>query len=98
VLSWSLIEAMSLGCAIVGSRTAPVEEVMEHGKNGLLADLLAPQDVAEQVAKLLDNPKLRSRLGQAARKTVLDRYATDKIAPQYVRLFARMVKKAGARA
>jgi glycosyltransferase involved in cell wall biosynthesis len=98
VLSWSLIEAMSLGCAIVGSRTAPVEEVMEHGKNGLLADLLAPQDVAEQVAKLLGNPKLRSRLGQAARKTVLDRYATDKIAPQYVRLFARMVKKAGARA
>lgn len=36
VLSWSLIEAMSVGCAIVASDTEPVREVLEHNETGLL--------------------------------------------------------------
>lgn len=49
VLSWSLIEAMSTGCAIVGSRTAPVEEVISDDDTGLLAGLHAPNELAAQI-------------------------------------------------
>jgi glycosyltransferase involved in cell wall biosynthesis len=34
VLSWSLLESMSMGATIVASDVAPVREVLEHGKPG----------------------------------------------------------------
>ena len=74
ILSWSFLEAMSFGCAMVGSKTPPVEEVMEDGKNGLLANFRSPQHLALRVEELLNNPKLRAKLGKAARQTVLERY------------------------
>lgn len=65
VLSWSMLEAMSQGRLVVGSRTAPVEEVIEHGRNGLLVDTVA--DALSQGTAL-------NRLRTAARQTVIDRY------------------------
>jgi glycosyltransferase involved in cell wall biosynthesis len=74
ILSWSLLEAMSIGCAIVGSDTAPVQEVIKHNQNGLLADFFKPEELASAVNTLLDDPALREKLGQAARKTAVEKY------------------------
>ena len=74
VLSWSMIEAMSAGAHVVGSRTAPVEEVIQDGVNGSLVDFL---DVAGWSAKLteaLAEPAKYMPLRQAARRTALERY------------------------
>jgi glycosyltransferase involved in cell wall biosynthesis len=67
VLSWSLLEAMSIGCAIVASNTAPVTEVIEHGRTGLLVDFFSPDQLADTVIALADNQEQRQQLGQNAR-------------------------------
>jgi glycosyltransferase involved in cell wall biosynthesis len=72
VLSWSLLEAMACGCAIVGSRGMPVEEVITHGVNGLLIHHDHPEELADRVLKLLAMPEMRERLGAAARTKALE--------------------------
>ena len=74
VLSWSMLEAMSAGALIVGSRTAPVQEVINHGKNGLLVDFFDVGGWALVLAHALGNPQEYGHLRLAARQTILDRF------------------------
>jgi glycosyltransferase involved in cell wall biosynthesis len=74
VLSWSLMESMSIGCAIVASDTAPVREVIADREHGLLVDFFDGQSLVERCCELLDDPALAARLGKAARERVVERY------------------------
>jgi glycosyltransferase involved in cell wall biosynthesis len=85
VLSWSMLEAMSAGCLVVGSRTPPVEEVIRHGENGVLVDFFNPKDIAEQVVQALESPGDFSAIRQRARQTILERYDLKRIClPQHL--------------
>jgi glycosyltransferase involved in cell wall biosynthesis len=86
VLSWSLLEAMSTQCAIVGSATAPVQEVIQHGHNGLLVDFFDHQALAESVADLLNNRELAEELGRNARATTLKDYSLEQCVPRHLAL------------
>jgi glycosyltransferase involved in cell wall biosynthesis len=74
VLSWSLMEAMSIGCLIVASRTAPVEEVIEHGRNGLLVDFFDAHQIALTVADALQRRAELIPLRRAARQHIVQEY------------------------
>jgi len=67
VLSWSLLEAMSLGCAIVASDTQPLREAVRDDETGRLVDFFDVGGLAQQVCALLDDPQARARLGASAR-------------------------------
>jgi glycosyltransferase involved in cell wall biosynthesis len=74
VLSWSMLEAMSVGALVIGSDTAPVREVIEHGHNGLLVDFFSPEQIASAVCLALADPQAHAHLRVAARQTVVERY------------------------
>ncbi|MCX7067516.1 MAG: glycosyltransferase [Methylococcales bacterium] len=67
VLSWSLLEAMSAGCAIVASDTRPLHEAIRHDETGRLVNFFDTQALTEEVCYLLDNPEKRATLGANAR-------------------------------
>jgi glycosyltransferase involved in cell wall biosynthesis len=74
VLSWSLLEAMSAGCAIVASKTPPVEEVIGDNENGILIDFFDTRSLAESVIELIRNSSKRRELGASARETIIKKY------------------------
>jgi glycosyltransferase involved in cell wall biosynthesis len=84
VLSWSMLEALSTGCLIVASDTAPVTEIIEDGVNGLLVDFFSPQQICDRVIEALDNPDKMAIIRQNARQTILDRYDLAKLLPQHL--------------
>ncbi len=67
VLSWSLLEAMSAGCAIVASDTQPLHEAIRHGETGRLVNFFDHDRLASEAISLLGNPVAREELGRRAR-------------------------------
>jgi glycosyltransferase involved in cell wall biosynthesis len=67
ILSWSLLEAMSVGCAIVASDTQPLHEVIKHNETGRLLNFFDVPKIANEVCALLDDSEERARLGANAR-------------------------------
>ena len=81
VLSWRLLEAMSTGCAIVGSSTAPVKEVIDHNVHGLLFNFFDPKAIASAITNLLGNDELSAQLGENGRRRAVDRYSLERCLP-----------------
>ena len=67
VLSWSLLEAMSAGCAIVASDTQPLHEAIKQDQTGRLVNFFDKVALADEVCNLLADPTARQRLGENAR-------------------------------
>lgn len=91
VLSWSLVEAMSVGCVIIGSDTAPVREVIRHGQNGLLADFFSFREIADMVERVLDHPSREKELGLQARMDVTKSYDITYSVSRYRELIDRLL-------
>jgi len=87
VLSWSLLEAMAAGCCVIGSRTAPVEEVIADGENGLLTDFFDPAAIAARVEEALEQGPKLGRLREQARQTVVERFDLKRVClPRHLEL------------
>ena len=86
VLSWSMIEAMSAGCLVVGSGTEPVREVIRDGQNGLLVDFFDTDAFAERICEALDRPDAFTDIRENARHTAVERYAASRLIPLRARL------------
>ena len=97
VLSWSILEAMAAGCVVVASRTAPVTEVVDDRKNGLLVDFFSPPEIAARVDEVFENPAAMAAIRKQARRTVVERYDLKRVClPAHLQLLGRTGKKATA--
>jgi glycosyltransferase involved in cell wall biosynthesis len=75
VLSWSLLEALASGCAVVASDTEPVREVIRHGENGLLVDFFEGVQLVKTVLKVLTDQSVMHAMRQAAVESVSGQFA-----------------------
>lgn len=74
VLSWSMLEAMSAGALVIGSRTPPVEELILDGVNGRLVDFFDVAGWSGAIIEALAEPARFMPLRKMARQTIIDSY------------------------
>jgi len=95
VLSWSLVEAMAAGCLVIGSRSAPVEEVICDGENGQLVDFFDVEGLGNRIANALAGvgDGVDNRIRAAARQTVIGRYELNSVClPAYLNLLRSLLQ------
>jgi glycosyltransferase involved in cell wall biosynthesis len=86
VLSWSMLNAMSCGSVVLASDTAPVREVIEHGRTGLLAPFFDVDSFTDAALKVLADPGGHADLGRAAAALVREKYSLDVSYPKFLNL------------
>jgi glycosyltransferase involved in cell wall biosynthesis len=88
VLSWSLIEALSAGCLVIGSDTTPVREVIDS-ENGILTPFFDSRALADRVIEALEHPRRFAAMRARARQTALDRFDLERLCLPEMMAFIR---------
>ena len=88
----TVAEAMWKLRPVVGSRVGGIEDQVEDGRTGFLVD--DPHDLAacaSAVERLLADPGLARRMGEAARQRVIDKYLAVHRLREYVDMIAALI-------
>lgn len=87
----SIIEAMSLGVAVIGSDAGGIPSLITHDETGLIVPAGDPQKLADAIDRLASSPELRRRLGTAARAYVERECRADRTAREYLNVYQRVI-------
>jgi len=85
------LEGMACGVPPVATNVGGVPELVTHGVDGYLEAVGDIAAQANRVASLLSDSRLHERMAQAARKTAVDRFCTNKIIPQYEQYYEEVL-------
>ena len=86
-----LMEAMAVGVPVVAYDIPGVDQLVEHGKTGLLAPLGDVDALVDCCNQVLTNPELAHHLVANARAMVGERFSAARMAREYETLFAQLV-------
>lgn len=88
---FTLVEAMFQGCPVVCTDAGGCPEIVAHEVNGRLASSGNPESFKAEILAIINDPPGAERLGQAARRYVLDRHAPSAVATASVQLYRRLL-------
>jgi len=92
-LPLSLLEAMACGVPVVGSDIPGINDVITHGKNGLLVSARNPEALADTVLTLLNDEDFRRRLGRNARRLIMEKYSWDMVINKMEKVYNEAIKE-----
>ena len=85
------LESLACGTPVVGFSVGGIPDMIEHGINGMLATPHDPEELAAGISFVLEDEERRQRMGEAARRTVEERYAMPVVAKQYIALYEKIL-------
>ena len=83
------MEALSCGTPCIAFKTGGIPEMITHGSNGFLARYASPESLAEGINFMIKKEETRE-MEHNARRKVLDEYAEEVVAKQYINLYEEL--------
>lgn len=88
-----VVEAMSLGLPVVASKSGGTPEIITTGENGFLFEPGSAEELSDYLKKLIKDPALRLRLGQAARARAAKGFTEEKITSELQKLYLGIINR-----
>lgn len=88
----ALLEAMFNGLPIIGTNVNGVNDLISHGKNGLLFEKGNVDDLKEKIKELVKNENLSNRLGNAAKNDYFRSCSFEDVVFEYIKLCRNIVE------
>lgn len=88
------LEAQACEVPVIATRIGGIPEVVIDGETGYLSDVGDVEKMAADTLKLLSDEKLRRSFGEKGREVAIQRYSTEKIIPQYIAYYEKIINKA----
>ena len=85
------LEAMACEVPVVGVRAGGLPEVVVDGETGALCELGDLDAMATAALDIMTDPERQASLGRASRRRAIEHFGSERIVPQYERLYERMV-------
>ncbi|MHC4885394.1 MAG: glycosyltransferase family 4 protein [Planctomycetota bacterium] len=78
-LCTSVLDAMAMQCACVVTEAGGLPELIEEGSEGRVVPAKDPQALADAICQLLDDRKLREKMGRAGRRKAREHFSFDRM-------------------
>ncbi len=85
-----ILQAQAMARSVVATTVGGIPEVVGNGVTGLLVPPRNPDALAEKIAALLDDPALRTRLGEAARQNIEKHHSLDAMGERLLKLYGQL--------
>ena len=90
-MPYTVLEAMAAGKPVICSRVSGMDEVVDHGVNGLLYDLGNEMGLMKAMLRLVRDPEECRRLGERAREDCLRRFSQERWLADTVGVYERAI-------
>lgn len=87
------LEAQACEVPVIASRVGGIPEVVTDGESGFLSDVGDTNKMSEDAFRLLSDENLRKKFGMRGRELAIARYDADKIIPQYIAFYEKVLKR-----
>ena len=87
---FAILEAQSTGLPVISTKVGGIPEFLTNNKNGLLVDPSDPEQLAQKIMALLQDPELAEELGRCGRNLVEEKFAWPLITSRVVDLYRKI--------
>ena len=91
-LGLALMEAMSSGCAVIGTNIGGIPSLIKNGYNGILVWQKDSMELYKSVAALLKNKKKAEAMGKNAAAFIQKNYSWSKVGKEFIEIYEKILK------